>query len=134
MNQATAQETTPEDECGRLTREVVATLDSWQVGDEIVLLLLGYDRSIRMRELTRLRHGTAVLKGDEVMQRVRHLLGIQRALQVTFPFNPNMPGFWVTTHDRHLKGMPLEIMVNDGLSGMERVWKRLDCTRNWEDD
>ncbi|MBF0471480.1 MAG: hypothetical protein HQL48_08900 [Gammaproteobacteria bacterium] len=121
-----------EDELKRLTAEVISTLDRWKIGDEATLLLLGFPEETRPRVLTRLRHGSQQL-AEEARERGRNILGIQRALEITFPLNRHMPGFWLTTHDRHLKGMPLEIMVNEGLDGLERVWRRLDCTRNWED-
>jgi hypothetical protein len=115
-----------------LGRKVMEILDDWPLSDRDRMNLLGFDETIKERYITRFRNGSAPFPAeDEQVERVRHLLGIQRALQETFPLNSRMPGFWINNFQRSLKGIPMSIMLEDGLPGMYRVWRSLDCTANW---
>ena len=110
----------------------VSILDEWRLSPTDQLFLLGLPDDTKPRELSRYRNGVSPLPEDEgVINHARHVLGIQESLHVVFPLNRNMPGFWLKHRNKALKGIPLEIMLDEGLSGMHRVWALLDCTQNW---
>ncbi len=118
----------------QLGQQVTEIFDDWGIKDEFQLKLLGLPEGTKPRQLTRFRHAQQPLpQEDELLERVEHILGIQRSLEIMFPLNRNMPNFWLRNRNRPLKGVPLIIMLETGLIGMGRVWRILDCTRNWED-
>ena len=111
----------------------MSILDEWRLSPQDQIFMLGLPDSTKPRELSRYRNGSAPLpKDDGVLEHARHVLGIQESLHVIFPLNRNMPGFWLKHRNKVLKGIPLEIMLDEGLSGMHRVWCQLDCTQNWD--
>ena len=117
-----------------LTLVVMGILDSWQLTDEDIINLLGLEKETKPRHLGRLRHGTQLISEEiDQIERSKSIMGIQNALQQTFPLNHNMPNFWLRNRSKPLKGIPMVIMLEQGLNGMERVWRHLDCTRNWVD-
>ena len=111
---------------------VMDVLKEWNIRDEIQLELLGLPAKTANRELTKFSRGKALPDDEQLLQRVVHLLGIHHALGVVFPLNRKMAAFWLTTANRHFGGAPLTVMLEEGLSGMDQVWRHLDCTRNWE--
>lgn len=111
---------------------VMNVLDDWNIAEEYQLALLGLPADTQTRELTKYSRGKALPDDDALLQRAVHILGIHQALLVVFPLNRRMPGFWLTTRNRHFRAVPLSLMLEEGLAGMERVWSHLDCTRNWE--
>ncbi len=117
----------------RLAPLVMSILDEWQLTDEAQIALLGLPERTKPRELSRFRQGSQPLPDeDDIVERSRHIVGIQEALHVVFAKNPNMPAFWVANrHNRQFGRAPMEIMLEEGLDGMQRVWGHLDCTRNW---
>lgn len=112
---------------------VMEVLDDWQLNDEACLALLGLPEKTRARELTRYRHGNTPIPDDaDVVERTRTIIGIQQALHLIFARNPNMPGFWLANrNNRQFGRAPMEVMLEEGLAGMQRVWGHLDCTQNW---
>jgi hypothetical protein len=126
-----ATEITEQERC-ELAREVSAILKEWQLDPELQLHLLGMPEDSPQRELTKFRNGKALPQDEELLDRARHIIGIHNSLHVVFPLNNNMPGFWVRTRNRFLRGIPLAIMYDEGVSGMHRVWRHLDCTLNWD--
>ncbi len=113
---------------------VMSILDEWHIAPEDQVTMLGFPEKTKPRELSRYRNGTTPFPDDKnVLSHAEHVLGIQESLHVVFPLNRNMPGFWLKNRNKALKGIPLHIMLNEGLSGMHRVWRQLDCTINWVD-
>lgn len=113
---------------------VMSILDEWRLAPEDQLTMLGFPPETKPRQLSRYRNGSEPLPDDRnVMDHAEHVLGIQDALHVVFPLNRNMPSFWLKHRNKALKGIPLSIMLEEGLSGMHRVWRQLDCTVNWVD-
>lgn len=111
---------------------VMSVLKEWNIRDEFQLTLLGLPADTAERELTKFSRGKALPDNDELLQRAVHLVGIHHALGVIFPLNKKMAGFWLTTANRQFGAVPLTVMLEEGLSGMDQVWRHLDCTRNWE--
>ena len=123
-----------DDERTRLGVMVMDILDEWRLAPQDQIFMLGMPESTKPRELSRYRNGTMPLPQDEnILSHARHVLGIQESLHVIFPLNRNMPGFWLKHRNKVLKGIPLQIMLDEGISGMHRVWCQLDCTQNWVD-
>ena len=113
---------------------VMNILDEWRLAPEDQVAMLGFPEGTKPRELSRYRNGTTPFPDDKnVLDHAEHVLGIQESLHVVFPLNHNMPGFWLKNRNKALKGIPLHIMLEEGLSGMHRVWRQLDCTINWVD-
>ncbi|NOR51226.1 MAG: hypothetical protein GQ470_01275 [Gammaproteobacteria bacterium] len=118
----------------RLGELVTQTFDLWGIKDELQVKLLGLPEKTKARQMTRYRHGQQPLPQEEdLLERAKHILGIQHSLELMFPLNKSMPNFWLRNRNRSLKGIPLIIMLETGLTGMGRVWGTLDCTQNWED-
>lgn len=123
-----------DDERTRLGVMVMDILDEWRLAPQDQIFMLGMPENTKPRELSRYRNGTVPLPQDEnILSHARHVLGIQESLHVVFPLNRNMPGFWLKHRNKVLKGIPLQIMLDEGISGMHRVWCQLDCTQNWVD-
>ena len=120
------------DDRGDLARLVIDIMQEWQLSPEQQLNLLGMPEDCRPRELVRLKNGSPLPEDELILDRARHILGIQHSLHIVFPMNQNMPKFWLKNKNRFLKGVPLYIMMGEGLDGMHRVWRHLDCTLNWE--
>lgn len=121
-----------EQERSTLGRKVVEVFHDWELRPELQLTLLGIpDR--KARELIRYKNGQPLPNENDLLARATHIVGIQRSLHANYPLNHSLPGFWIRNRNRLLRGIPLAIMVEGGLSGMHRVWSHLDCTRNWEE-
>jgi len=121
-----------EEERIRLAELVMSILEEWHLDAEQQLSLLGLPEETKPRELTRWRRGTPFPQETALLDRAKHVLGIQEALHVVFPLNPQMPVFWLNNRNRYFKTAPMQVMLEEGLPGMNRVWRHLDCTVNWE--
>lgn len=115
-----------------LARIVTDIFLDWQLEPELQLHLMGMPENSRQRELTKFKHGKPLPDNNDILERVRHIIGIHNSLHVIYPLNRNMPGFWIRNRNRFLKGIPLAIMSEEGISGMFRIWRHLDCTLNWD--
>jgi hypothetical protein len=120
-----------EEERGRLAQLVMNIFEEWRLETDEQKNLLGLGDQESGRSLTRFRHGTPLPDEEDVIERARHVLGIQHSLQRVYPLNAQMPQFWIYHRNKALKGFPLQIMLEEGLPGMHRVWRHLDCTLNW---
>lgn len=116
----------------QLARLVMDIFEDWRLTTEQQFSLLGLDEDSSPRLLTKYRHGKAFPEEEDILERAKHVLGIQHALHVVFPLNPKMPVFWLKNRNRQLKAPPLRVMLNEGIDGMHRVWRSLDCTLNWD--
>jgi hypothetical protein len=113
---------------------VLNILEEWNLSPEEQVTLLGMGETTKPRHLSRFRQGKQPLPEEEdVLKRAEAILGIQHSLHLTFPLNHRMPHFWLNNRNRALKGIPLQIMLEQGSVGISRVWHHLDCTQNWVD-
>ena len=122
-----------DEERTRLAELVMAIFEEWHLDADQQLSLLGMPEGTKTRELTRWRRGTPFPQEETLLKRAKHVLGIQEALHVVFPLNPQMPVFWLNNRNRYFKTAPLAVMLDEGLAGMNRVWRHLDCTVNWQE-
>lgn len=121
-----------EEERSRLALLVMDVLQEWQLDSEDQLTILGLKEKGRLRDISKYKQGRPFPEDQDVLNRAKHVLGIQHSLHVIFPRNNNMPSFWMKNRNRALKGRPLEIMLEEGVPGMFRIWRHLDCTLNWD--
>lgn len=121
-----------EEERIELAQFVTEIMTEWKLTPEEQITLLGLPDGTRPRELSRFKRGTPLPQDETILHHAEHILGIQHSLHVIYPLNRNMPLFWLTHRNKPLRGIPLKIMLEDGLHGMSRVWRILDCTQNWD--
>jgi uncharacterized protein (DUF2384 family) len=117
-----------------LGRMVVNLLDDWGVGasDQVNILALPDGTPTRM--LRRYHEDTPLPDNPDVMKRVEHLMGIADALRTTFPRNANIGLLWMQQPCKRLRRRrPIEIIVEDGLSGLITVRTHLDCAFAWRE-
>jgi len=117
-----------------LGRLVVNTLDEWGIKarDQVVMLALPPGTPTRM--LRRYQDETPLPDDPDVLKRVEHLLGIADALRTTFPRNARIGVLWMQQPCKRLRRRrPLDIMIEDGLSGLITVRTHLDCSFAWRE-
>jgi len=109
-------------------------LDEWDVksSDQVSMLALPDGTPTRM--LRRYHEDTPLPDDPEVMKRVEHLLGIADALRTTFPRNSRIGVLWLKQPCKRLRRRrPMDIMLEDGLSGLITVRTHLDCSFAWRE-
>jgi hypothetical protein len=110
----------------RLTHEVMRILRSWQLDHDAQVALLGLPEDTKPRAMARHGRESSLPYDAERLTRARYLLEIDHALAAAFPHNPDMAGLWVTTSSpRFGGGMPLDLMLRNGMEGMRRVLEHL---------
>ena len=128
MNSLTDQERL---ELGRL---VINTLDEWGIKSSDQVAMLALPGRISGRHLNRYLEDTPLPDDPDVMKRVEHLLGIADALRTTFPRNDKIGIIWLKQPCKRLRRRrPLDIMLEDGLSGLITVRTHLDCSFAWRE-
>ncbi|NNG11921.1 MAG: DUF2384 domain-containing protein [Halobacteria archaeon] len=117
-----------------LGRMVVNMLDDWGIkpSDQVNVLALPDGTPTRM--LRRYHEDTPLPDDRDVLMRVEHLLGIADALRTTFPRNASIGLIWLKQPCKRLRRRrPLDIMIEDGLSGLITVRTHLDCSFAWRE-
>lgn len=118
----------------QLGRMVVNLLDDWGIGAADQINILGLPEGTRTRMLRRFQNDTPLPDDPVVMKRVEHLLGIAEALRTTFPRNASIGLIWLQQPCRRLRRRrPMDILVEDGLSGLITVRTHLDCSFAWRE-
>ena len=124
---------TPEDRT-ELARMVVNLLDDWGVEAADQVNLLALPEGTRTRILRRYQEDTPLPDDPAIMKRVEHLMGIADALRTTFPRNASIGLLWLKQPCKRLRRRrPMDIMVEDGLSGLITVRTHLDCSFAWRE-
>ena len=117
-----------------LGRMVVNMLNDWGIRTSDQVNMLALPRGTPTRMLRRYQDDTPLPDDPDVMKRVEHLLGIADALRTTFPRNARIGLHWLRQPCRRLRRRrPLDIMVEDGLSGLITVRTHLDCSFAWRE-
>ena len=117
-----------------VTRIIMNLLDDWGLNAEQQLVVLNLPEGTPTRALRRYRDDTPFPDDPAVLKRVEHLLGITDALRTTFPRNANIGLLWMKQPCRRLrKRRPLDIIIEDGLSGLITVRTHLDCSFAWQE-
>lgn len=118
-------------ELGRL---VINVLDEWEIGASDQVSILALPGKVSGRHMRRYQDATPLPDDPDVMKRVEHLLGIADALRTTFPRNNKIGILWLKQPCKRLrKRRPVDIMLEDGLSGLITVRTHLDCSFAWRE-
>jgi hypothetical protein len=118
----------------QLGRMVVNLLDDWGIGASEQVSILGLPDGTRTRMLRRFQDDTPLPDDPVVMKHVEHLLGIADALRTTFPRNASIGLIWLKQPCKRLRSRrPVDILVEDGLSGLITVRTHLDCSFAWRE-
>ncbi len=117
-----------------LTRAVMRYLDTWKLSSEQVISLLSLPDSVKKRHLAHFRSGAKAFPDiKETWHCVDHIIGICDALRTTYPFSDEMRLSWIRKpHRRFKKQTPLEVMLNEGVSGLLKVRIDVDCAFGWK--
>ncbi len=128
MNQLTEQDRL---DLGRL---VINTLDDWGISSADQVAILALSGKVSARHLHRYQDDTPLPDDPDVLKRVEHLLGIADALRTTFPRNDRIAVIWLKQPCKRLRRRrPVDIMLEDGLSGLITVRTHLDCSFAWRE-
>ncbi len=115
-----------------LTRAVISILDHWGLSAAEQVAILALPPGTRPGVIRQYRQNMALPDDAQVAERVEHLAGIADALRTSYPLNGAMDAMWMNTANRRFDDRtPLEVMINDGLSGVIEVRAHLDCTFDW---
>ena len=118
----------------QLGRKVVNLLDNWDIRATDQISILGLPEDTRTRVLRRFQDDTPLPDDPVVMKHVEHLLGIAEALRTTFPRNASIGLIWLKQPCKRLRSRrPMDILVEDGLSGLITVRTHLDCSFAWRE-
>jgi len=110
-----------------LSEVVSALLERWQLDEKDQLALLGLTDG---SELASYRQGAPLGKDRELLERVGHLLAIDRALQAIYPLAPEMRDGWIKMKDFSLGNKtPLEVVQLQGVNGLRQVRRQLETGR-----
>ena len=117
-----------------LGRMVVNTMDDWGIKASDQVAMLALPDGTPTRTLRRYQEETPLPDDPAVLKRVEHLLGIADALRTTFPRNARIGVIWLKQPCKRLRRRrPLDIMIDDGLSGLITVRTHLDCSFAWRE-
>lgn len=123
-----------EEDRTKLGRMVVNMLEDWGIKASDQLNILALPDGTPTRMLRRYQDDTPLPDDSDVMKRVEHLIGIEDALRTTFPRNAQIGLHWLKQPCKRLRRRrPLDIMVEDGLSGLITVRTHLDCSFAWRE-
>jgi len=117
-----------------LGRLVINTLDEWGISSADQVAMLALPGKVSGRSLRRYQDDTPLPDNPDVLKRVEHLLGIADALRTTFPRNDRIAVIWLMQPCKRLRRRrPVDIMLEDGLSGLITVRTHLDCSFAWRE-
>jgi len=117
-----------------LGRMVFNILEEWGVSATDQALMLALSGAASGSNLQCYQDDTPLPDDPDVMLRVEHLLGIADALRTTFPRNQQIGVHWLQQPCKRLRRRrPMDIMREDGLSGLITVRTHLDCSFAWRE-
>jgi hypothetical protein len=115
-----------------IARALMNLFDTWGLDTQQRITLLGLPPEMGIRNLNRMRNGEALPEESEILHRAQLLLEMQHALETTLPHNTAMVGLWMTTENVFLQDRrPLDVMLENGLEGLERVAASLHRSDDW---
>jgi len=108
-------------------------LDDWGLSAADQVVVLNLPEGTRTRKLRAYHEDTPLPKDDNVEFRAVRILGILDALRTTYPKNATMGGRWMKApHRRFQNRTPLQVILEDGNTGVNTVLAELDCAYAWE--
>lgn len=117
----------------RMANEVMELFSQWQVSLDDQHSLLGLPGSVKKRHLYKYAEDQPLPDETAVIERAQHLMGIADALRTYFPNSHHARSRFIRSHSKKFSSRtPLQIMVDDGVSGLIRIRSHLDCTYAWD--
>ncbi len=113
---------------GRLAKMVVKLFEQWELPGPDQAVLLGFSPDSRAT-IARYRRGEPLADNDDLLARVGHLLGIHKALRITFPHDLDLAYRWVKAPNRRFGGQPPLDTMKQGFEGLLAVRRYLDFER-----
>ncbi|MFK5894027.1 MAG: DUF2384 domain-containing protein [Pseudomonadota bacterium] len=118
-----------------LAMAIMATLDNWKLSGDEILNVLALPKKVKVRHLGQFRKENPLPDTPEVNERIRHIIGITKALRTSYPMNPHMAKFWLNQKTKRFNNQtPLQVITANGLEGLVDIRKHLDCTYDWFSD
>lgn len=115
---------------GHLARTVTRLLDRWDLDTDHQLTLLGLSSANRAT-LSRYRRGEPVAANRDPIERVGHLLGIHKSLEILFPEQLEAQRVWIRARKRSLGGRtPVEFVEAEGVTGLRYLRSLADAQRD----
>lgn len=115
----------------QLASSVIRAMADWGISPKHQLSLLNLD--VKVRELTKFTDGKPLPDEEEVLDRTKHILGIAKALRGFFPLNHKGGAIWLRNKNKYFpERPPIQMMLEDGIAGMYKVWTNLDCAQGWD--
>jgi len=116
----------------QLASMVMEILDNWAMSNADKVVLLDLPAGTKPRAIQRYQQGTPLPDDKNVQQRVGHVLGIAEALRLAYPRNTQGGNLWLNRPCKHFNGqIPMEMMIDDGLTGITAVRMHIDCSYDW---
>ena len=116
-----------------LTQKIMSSLDDWGLSAADQVVVLNLPEGVRTRKLRAFHEDTPLPTDENVEFRAVRILGIIDALRTTYPKNESMGGRWMKkAHRRFQNRTPLQVMLEDGNTGVNSVLAELDCSYAWE--
>jgi len=117
----------------RMANQVMEQFELWHVPLDAQLVLLALPDTVRKRHLHKFGKDEPLPDDVNVMERAEHIIGIADALRTYFPSSAHARSRFIRSNSKKFsKATPLQIMVNDGVSGLIRIRTHLDCTYAWD--
>ena len=113
---------------GRLARMVAKLFDHWELPGPDQATLLGLSPDSRAT-IARYRRGEPLADNADLLARAGHLLGIHKALRITFPHDVDLAYRWVRTPNRRFGGQRPVDTMKQGFEGLLAVRRYLDFER-----
>ena len=109
---------------------LMALFDHWALSQVEIANLLGVSTSSR-DTLSKYRKGErGISAAQDSQQRAGYLLGIHKALRLLYPRNKELLYGWVNKRNKFFDNLtPLEIMTEEGLIGIARVYQCVNFMR-----
>jgi hypothetical protein len=110
-------------------KAITRLFDFWQLPSVDRLALLGLAPGNRLA-LQRYAQGEPVAASRDTLDRVGHLFGIQKSLELLYPRNPEIQQGWMTSPNRLFhERRPVDVVDTYGLPGLVMIRGILDTLR-----
>jgi hypothetical protein len=112
-----------------LAKAVTRLFELWGLSAADQLALLGLSETNRIA-LQRYAKGEALAANRDLLERVGHLLGIQKSLKLLYPHNPEIVNGWMRAPNTKFDGAsPVDVVRKFGFAGLLMVRGTLDRMR-----
>jgi hypothetical protein len=129
MKESAGTRDNPEQDRSALARMVTRLFETWGLGTEDQLAMLGLSTGNRAA-LSRYRKGEPLAASRDLLERAGHLLAIHKNLRLIFPQDRDLAYAWMTQRNRAFEGLtPVEAIREWGFAGILMVRAYLDRSR-----